>query len=321
LALPLMALIGRISYSLYLWHWPVFSFVDYAWYWAPEWQRLPVKLGVSLVAATACYRFVEKPARTYLNQPRMRRLTFAALPMFLSTVVAVGLYARYTYFVSSSASATARGGVVIRADGTSGSIALAGDSNASMYGVVLRQLADELQYRFVVLSVPGAITLPRQDINHKVWLDILADVRRQRPDVLVYACNWPVASGSDTQSITQALGKLRRYTRHIILLTKPPVLPPNASREAIRNGARPPFFEDAGNKRNRLRINRFIKSLASDKITVLDVEPLFKARDGGIRLTDDRGRLLYFDSGHLSVSGARLVMPQLRRAIQKGNMP
>ncbi len=317
LALPLMTFIGRISYSLYLWHWPVFSFVDYGWYEAPAWQRLGAKLVLSFAAAIACYVFIEKPARQYLNQHKVRKLAFAALPVVVTIFAVVGLHAHRTYFVSSSAAAAADGGVVIGAERTAGSIALVGDSNGSMYGTGLRQIADELCYKLVVLSIPAASPLPRSDgKQNQLWNDILAEVKKNKPTAVVLVCDWQMRLHGSEQPLRLAIRALGPYTQKIILITKPPVLPPRATREAIRNGSRPPFLEDAGVHGRRQRLNQLIKRLASDKVAVLDVEPLFELPDGSVRWKDNRGRLLYFDCRHLSPYGVELVLPDLRRVIR-----
>jgi peptidoglycan/LPS O-acetylase OafA/YrhL len=39
LAHPLLVVIGKASYSLYLWHWPVYCFVDYGLYDEPALMR------------------------------------------------------------------------------------------------------------------------------------------------------------------------------------------------------------------------------------------------------------------------------------------
>lgn len=59
-----LAEIGRISYSLYLWHWPIFAFLQR---WCVD-EKLPVAwlmvgIGISLVLAWSTYRWVEQPAR------------------------------------------------------------------------------------------------------------------------------------------------------------------------------------------------------------------------------------------------------------------
>ena len=60
LSRPAMLLIGRLSYSLYLWHWGAFMLADYVA--GP--QRAPwlaIGLPGSVLMATASYRFVEQP--------------------------------------------------------------------------------------------------------------------------------------------------------------------------------------------------------------------------------------------------------------------
>jgi peptidoglycan/LPS O-acetylase OafA/YrhL len=60
--------VGRRSYGLYLWHWPVFVLVEAA---LPTWERSgavgwalgAIALAITVVAAALSYRFVEQPIR------------------------------------------------------------------------------------------------------------------------------------------------------------------------------------------------------------------------------------------------------------------
>lgn len=61
-ARPLVA-IGRLSYSLYLWHWPVFVFVNPDRFALDRWLITAIRFAVSLVLSVASYRLVEKPVR------------------------------------------------------------------------------------------------------------------------------------------------------------------------------------------------------------------------------------------------------------------
>ncbi|WP_410672177.1 acyltransferase family protein [Amycolatopsis sp. cmx-4-68] len=85
LAWPPLRWFGLISYSLYLWHWPVFVLL------APErtglagWSRTPVVLAVSIGVATLSKYLVEDPIRFRARWARGRRGLLA------STAVTAGL--------------------------------------------------------------------------------------------------------------------------------------------------------------------------------------------------------------------------------------
>ncbi len=59
---PLVAL-GLISYGLYLWHWPIYVWLNGDRVGFDGWPLLAVRIAVTLVAATLSYVFVEKPIR------------------------------------------------------------------------------------------------------------------------------------------------------------------------------------------------------------------------------------------------------------------
>ncbi|WJN59949.1 acyltransferase family protein [Pseudomonas sp. SO81] len=62
LALRPLVLVGLISYSLYLWHWPVLAFYRYA-YGIVEPLAGVLLFGLMLLLSVASYRWVEKPCR------------------------------------------------------------------------------------------------------------------------------------------------------------------------------------------------------------------------------------------------------------------
>jgi peptidoglycan/LPS O-acetylase OafA/YrhL len=81
---------GLVSYSLYLWHWPVLVFADYVGLVQPGWSGGLVVFAVSFGMAVLSYRFIEQPFRR--RQPGQLRLRLA-LAGSLTGVLALGAVA------------------------------------------------------------------------------------------------------------------------------------------------------------------------------------------------------------------------------------
>lgn len=85
-----LVLVGVISYSLYLWHWPLFS------YWQLTFDRPPgvaetcALIAASLLAATLSYRYIEQPFRRRAVIPRLRRTFIAGFGVMAAFIAAGG---------------------------------------------------------------------------------------------------------------------------------------------------------------------------------------------------------------------------------------
>lgn len=93
LKLPFFTFVGKISYSLYLWHWPLLLLFQYYLY-RFGWQEYILWLIVTLLISTLSWRFVETPfrSRTFISKPFVFRLG-------LSTII---LLATGFYFVNQN---------------------------------------------------------------------------------------------------------------------------------------------------------------------------------------------------------------------------
>jgi hypothetical protein len=306
-----LVFIGRMSYSLYLWHWPIFSLVDYQFYWQPFVVRLALKVTVSFAAAVASFYLIEQPGRIFLNRPGKMRIAFAALACSLVTLIPLGIAVRDANYLNAGARAIRSGGLHFNPKGRAGSMVLMGDSNGSMYGQVAKDVARARDLRLDVISVEAGDPLPNSaGQSPSLWLDSLAVVKREKPDFLLLVCKWEKLRDNRGR-LAVALRELKPYAGSILLITQPPELPHNATREAIRNGARPPFWEEPEERLARLDWNGLVKSEQGDHVRVIDIEPLFSGEPGGIRFADKRWRQFYQDRDHLSVAGANLVKPQI----------
>ncbi len=101
-----VAFIGAISYSLYLWHWPILVFhKNYAFLTAGLAERNDklLVISLSLLAGALSWKFIEQPFRTGKRRPSDRRLlqmaavgTAAVVVMGILPWAAGGFPSRYT---------------------------------------------------------------------------------------------------------------------------------------------------------------------------------------------------------------------------------
>lgn len=63
LALPAIAFVGRISYSLYLWHWPILVFARVYLGRDLHWEEACCLIGLITITAYLSWRFIEQPFR------------------------------------------------------------------------------------------------------------------------------------------------------------------------------------------------------------------------------------------------------------------
>lgn len=98
LSRPGLVVVGDLSYSLYLWHWPLVVFAVAAWPDVP-WVKIAATV-ISVVPAYLSYRLVEEPLRhappagSRGNRTLVRAVLFPPLVVALGATVAVqGLYA------------------------------------------------------------------------------------------------------------------------------------------------------------------------------------------------------------------------------------
>jgi peptidoglycan/LPS O-acetylase OafA/YrhL len=185
-----LVFIGQISYSLYLWHWPIIAF----WRVKPthllDWHDGLAILALSFAAATLSWRFVERPFRG-TSSVVGRRAVFAGAGALAAALIVAGFglratngaAARYAAYPDARASLTqdmdlraaialtpCRDPALMRRgidDGTEaycqqfGSLAaprpivLWGDSHADAWLPVFTAAAEHLHLHGIVISVSG----------------------------------------------------------------------------------------------------------------------------------------------------------------------
>ena len=149
---PVFGYVGRISYGVYLWHFPLFALLDAERVHLFGLPLLAVRVGVTMVVATASYYLVEQPIR------RGRTAALAEWRSWLATSGAflgvVALTVAATLPSAAEAAGTYRASVTPTA-GSPVRLAILGDSVAWRLGFALQ--ADQPQQTYGVDIDNGAI--------------------------------------------------------------------------------------------------------------------------------------------------------------------
>ncbi len=172
LSLPPLLFIGRVSYSWYLWHWPLLAFVRILFSGDPPARAKFLTALLSLVPATLAYYGIEQPFRlsTRLPAPLLLRYalaSLAALALCGGLWLSNGLPQRYPALAAmESSERTLKSDSCLVGDreqpdlsppcfdasSTKPAVALWGDSHAAALAPGLRSLATAQGYAFVEVA-------------------------------------------------------------------------------------------------------------------------------------------------------------------------
>ncbi len=106
--------IGRLSYGLYLWHWPIFLALSPVRTGLSDWPLLALRLSVTWVVAVASYRLVEHPIRIGLQH----RASWVSAPVTASAVGVAALLAVTVALPNAGATAVNVSGIAALAAST-----------------------------------------------------------------------------------------------------------------------------------------------------------------------------------------------------------
>ena len=306
-----MVWIGKRSYSLYLWHWPVYCFVDYGMFDEPTWLRTGLKAALTLGFAMGSYALVETPLRIYLNLPRNRNLGYAGLAVGVLIFTVCGISIRSNNYITTSIKDVAKGGIQFRVAPEAPKAVLMGDSHGSMYGLLAKALATEDELNVNVISVAAADPIP----DSQLYKESIKCLQSCKPDVTLFIASWASKIDHRRDKMELALQEILQHSSYVILITEPPVLPSYASRQRFRETGLKPVFEEPEVSEKRQRTNAYIRSLESERVRVVEVESLYQNPDGTIIFCDEEGRQLFHNKTHLSGWGALLAKPMVSHVI------
>ena len=333
--------VGLISYSLYLWHWPLIVFTEYATDAAlTGWTAIAV-MAASFIAAILSWRFVERPFRDARRLPARRIFQFTGVVMALLSLLSLALMAmggwpgRFAPQVLALAAGHSdisperqachdsfvRGtppcvlGARVRPDAL-----LWGDSHGVelAYALSLKAKAEgRALIERTTSSCPPVLGYdPPRDAgcaraNRASFAAIRADPAIRQVYLAAFWANGEFDDPAFVAKLDATIRALRSEGRQVILIGAVPPQPFDVPRH-LAHLARADNLAVAQGV-DRAAIDARIRKLSTlfagwqaQGVTLID--PMARLCAAGHCAIIHAGRPLYFDSHHLSVAGARLVI-------------
>jgi len=337
--------IGRISYSLYLVHWPVLFFTNRLLPANGEALRTATVIGVSVLLADLCYRFIETPTRNrsgFWKPARIFGLTAAGVAACVALSLATILAGGFAAWLPASAQDLIayrydrtipyrEGTCFLRLDQdesalapeclpTSRPVALIwGDSHAAHFLPALKPLLEQRGYTVAQINASGcppilSLHVPRRP-HCKAVNDFAFDwISRTKPSLVVLSAIWP--TGEQMQPLDAELADIGRLGARVLVLGPSPVFPERvpillAERRAKDDGntAWADLPTNAFAEDERLRAQ--FAAWRVDYVSIMEL-----ACPNRICPLMADGELYYWDSEHLTSAGARMLAAKFAGGIE-----
>ena len=336
---PLVAA-GLMSYSLYLWHWPLIVLNNYSYWGSGKYLGDGAIFALTFAASFVSWKFVEQPIR--------RRSIFATdkslLAFFLSASLVFGaaglaMYwqkgfswrfepqlARYldaemdrvaaSDFDTSFEQARSGDFKKVADGGAAPELFVLGDSHARSLVPALETM-DRPIYLGSLSSGAPILGLSQQSDEFFESAVRFMKSRGISNVLLVSKWSWALADDRNFQRLQDSVGRLRSEGMHVQVLGQPPIhdfdVPKFLAGRAVKGNQDPAIPIDAAPQYpayDRIQ-ERLSAMLAGMGVQFIDLRPLFVTGDR-LRIAHE-GRALYYDKHHLSGAGAKYVAQLLKK--------
>ena len=339
-ARPLVA-VGLISYSLYLWHWPIIVFTEYTLFRPLRWSEAGLVIAATFACALLSWRWIERPFRRALRTPR--RTVAIGLGAFTSVafvslgVLVASLHGRQRppYVAAEEAQRSYGVGTCLLDDGDrhwdasrcfltprrERNVLLWGDSFAAHYAHLLTGMPTGpgvLQY--TTNGCPPALGYERTIVKKTCRADndrVFEIALRYDVSTVVMAGRWAAYENREAllHALKATLAEWARRGVHVVLVGQSEdfAFPfDDAERAAVLAYAHPdrawqPVAFDVG-------INHRLHELARDAGTTVFFDPLHVCRGNACPLLAG-DHAVVIDHGHLSLVGSDVVGTPLREML------
>jgi peptidoglycan/LPS O-acetylase OafA/YrhL len=259
--LPGLQWIGRLSYSWYLWHWPVLVFANVMMTSPPVWLRVGL-VALSLIPAIASYHWLENPIRhsTFFSRLPLRSIALGGLITLFGVGLALGwsraaiqwsyLPEQRAYVLASDdspavydngchanffASAPQLAGCTVGPANASQKVVLLGDSHAAQWHSALADLADTQQWQLTSMTksacpyvsvTPFLPELGRDYQECDAWRKkAIAEIQKIGPDLAIVSSAsipYSLSPAEWTASSDRTLSALSKVSKRVVILQDTP---------------------------------------------------------------------------------------------------
>lgn len=326
--------IGTLSYSLYLWHWPVLAFLRY--YTGAE--ILPFNYGLLFFALTLMlsilsFYLVEEPLRGKAPT-KIRYLGYASL---VAVIVITGWgYKKVNTYLSppplpeeytryGDDTQNCHGHIVgdcLRGDLTSNKeVLVLGDSHAAMLNHFFDYLGKKFGFKARVITASSCITIPGFDYQriaewaHKPCLSQIDEAQKyiQSSQVIFLAAFWVWQFESEKNKMAVA-DFIKNVKQPVFIISQEPLLKKHPIRslkfEHLGLPSKPMTIDPGYITANNTLMD-IAKNSKSTKFLELNTLPMFNTAP------IYNGELMYYDEHHLNEVAAIEYAKQAQKLIEK----
>jgi len=337
--------IGLVSYSAYLWHWPILAFLRYSIIEIDASMAFFVLL-LTFILATISYFYIESPLRKnnlstkkvfiqYFIIPAIAIILFSTMIEKVIASKPAWIYSEkkldnaflvlpsykynYSCLYSEFNTDKLKETRCVYPKNKKPTVLLMGDSNADHYIGMIRVFSDH--YGFTTRnSTQSACPPVFNDIAYP-WITqkyvkgclvyrkhILEEAVKY--DTVILGGNWSSYNHEEFKlAFTSTLDTLAKNIKKVIVLAKIPLMP-GYSKDCAQKSIKMPWIDCAQKFKSsgdEVEMNTFVKSLVDKypNVHMFDIRnQICKGAECSPYLEN---KPLYYDTGHLSMSGSKLI--------------
>ena len=351
---PVLVRIGQISYSLYLWHWPLIAYGDYLFLLESTEAKWLVVL-LSCWLGYLSWRWIETPFREKRWLASRKAIFRLFLAYALVCIALGGIFGLTNGELRSDAADIPKPTRSFVNDANTGdpdlvlpvlgdksappTFLLWGDSHAMSsaapaldsigkdIGISGLQLTSSSKTPLMIWDYePSAMKRPVSAHFKERWASLaLETVTSQKLRTVFLVGFWEIYSRENFAStLQQTVQEFNQRGAHVVFVTDNPALTRDPWRQARLSAhwswiGMPGLIPQNSHREKNAFVDRALAKLPSGaNFTVIDLAP---AIFGWGSLTSAEGQLLYFDDDHLSDAGSLRLRPLLEPLIRDLHIP